>query len=144
MARTAAEILDLIKEKNVIVFDDECVLCSGFFHFVLKHDREEVFHFMTAQSPAGEALFQHFSLKAEDYDTNLVLIEGQLFERLNAFFAVLRILGWPWKGLALFQLLPDVFLDWPYYRIARNRYHLFGRREACLIPAPDIKERFID
>jgi predicted DCC family thiol-disulfide oxidoreductase YuxK len=27
--------------------------------------------------------------------------------------------------------------------VARNRYRLFGRREACMIPTPEIKDRFL-
>ena len=77
---TPETVLDAIKDKNVIVFDGECVLCSGFFRFVLKRDMQRQFHFMIAQSEAGEALYRHFDLKPNDYDTNLVLIEGKLFE----------------------------------------------------------------
>ncbi len=143
MAQDAGEIISEIQDKNVIVFDGECVLCSGFFNFVLKRDKAKAFHFITAQSSLGEALYEHYDLKAGDYDTNLVLIEGQLFERLHGFFEVMKIIGWPWRGLNMFSVFPAPLLDWCYYRIARNRYTLFGRRATCLVPTPDLKERFL-
>lgn len=143
MTQGAADILQTIQDKNVIVFDGECVLCSRFFNFVLKRDNDKAFHFLTAQSEAGEALYAHFGLKAEDYDTNLVLIEGRLYERLAGFFQVMKIIGWPWRALTVGSVLPSTLLDWLYYGIARNRYALFGKRETCLVPTPDIRERFL-
>jgi len=139
-----AKRLAEFSDKNIIVFDGECVLCSAFFKFVLKHDQENQFHFATAQSEFGEALYEYFGLKGDDYDTNLVLVEGQLFERMHAFFKVMDVVGYPWKGLTVFSVLPNRFLDWAYYRIARNRYALFGRRDTCLVPDASVKARFID
>jgi len=133
-----------ITDKNIIVFDGECVLCSGFFNFVLKHDHHSQFDFVIAQSNLGEALYAHYELKAEDYDTNLVILNGELHERLYGFFEVMKLLGMPWKLIVGFSILPNWLLDWAYYRIARNRYTLFGRRDTCLVPDAVVKARFID
>lgn len=144
MAQTASELLESIRDKNVIVFDGECVLCSGFFKFVLKNDHRKQFSFIIAQSPAGEMLYEHFGLKADDYDTNMVLIKGVLHERFKTVFAVMKVLGLPWRAISVLKILPSPVLDWLYYRIARNRYHLFGRYDTCITPTSDVKERFID
>lgn len=144
MAQTAAELLRPLEDKNVIVFDGECVLCSGFFRFVVKHDRQKQFSFIIAQSESGEMLYEHFGLKAEDYDTNMVLIKGELHERFNTIFAVMSVLGWPWRAVSLMKVLPSPVLDWLYYRIARNRYRWFGRYDKCMVPTPEVQERFID
>lgn len=137
-------IMDAIADKNIIVFDGECVLCSGFFKFVVKHDRSQQFQFVIAQSDFGEALYAHYGLKAEDCDTNLVIIEGRLYERLHGFFEVMKILDFPWKIITTFSVLPNSLLDWAYYKIARNRYRLFGRRDTCLVPDQSLKARFVD
>jgi predicted DCC family thiol-disulfide oxidoreductase YuxK len=39
--------------------------------------------------------------------------------------------------------LPRPLRDWLYDRIARNRYRLFGRRDTCLVPSPDVANRFL-
>lgn len=137
-------LFDKIRGKNVIVFDGECVLCSGFFRFIVSIDRDQAFHFITAQSSTGELLYQYFDLVADDYDTNLVLIDTKLYERLHGFFKVMSIIGLPWSLLGVFRLLPTPALDWFYYLIARNRYKLFGRRENCLVPDVMLKGRFIE
>lgn len=138
------KMLKIIKHKNFIVFDGECVLCSGFFQFVLQNDKDQYFSFVLAQSKFGEALYDHFDLKAEDYDTNLVFIKGELYERMHGFFAVMKTVGWPWRAVVALQVFPDKFLDWAYYRIARNRYRLFGKRSECLVVDDTLKKRFID
>ena len=136
--------IEKLKNKNLIVFDGECVLCSGFFKFVVRADKKRRFDFSIAQSSFGEALYVHYGLKPDDYDTNLVFIDGKLYERLHAFFAVMREIGWPYKALAVLDYLPNGLLDWFYYKIARNRYQWFGKRDACLVPSDELKKRFIN
>ncbi len=133
-----------IHDKNLIVFDGECVLCSGFFRFVVWADNHKKFQFCVAQSTFGEALYSHYELKPDDYDTNLVFINGRLFERFHAFFAAMKLLGWPYKAFAIFETLPNRLLDWMYYKIARNRYSIFGKHDTCLVPTPELKARFIN
>lgn len=52
-------------------------------------------------------------------------------------------LRWPWPLLKTFWIVPRPLRDWLYDRIARNRYRLFGRREACLVPTAEIVDRFL-
>jgi predicted DCC family thiol-disulfide oxidoreductase YuxK len=33
--------------------------------------------------------------------------------------------------------------DWLYDWIARNRYRWFGKREACMMPTPELRSRFL-
>lgn len=129
---------------NLIVFDGVCVLCNGFVQFVLRHDRRRDFKFLIAQSVRGEALYARLGLKHGDYDTNLVFIDGKLFEKLDAFLAVMQRLGWPWRMLLPLKYLPLAVKNWLYDRIARNRYRLFGKYDTCIVPDARIKSRFLD
>nr|WP_263499098.1 DCC1-like thiol-disulfide oxidoreductase family protein [Mesorhizobium sp. BR1-1-3] len=127
----------------MIVFDGVCVLCSGFVRMVVKLDRQGRFRFATAQSPFGEALFRKHGLRTDSYETNLVLIDGVAFTRLDSFVAVMAELGWPWRAAKALLLLPRPRRGWLYDRIARNRYALFGRKDACDIPSPELRKRFL-
>jgi predicted DCC family thiol-disulfide oxidoreductase YuxK len=129
---------------NLIVFDGVCVLCNGFVKFVLRNDKTQTFQFLTAQSSQGEALYARLGLKHDDYDTNLVFIDGQLFEKLDAFLAVMRALGWPWRAVAPLKYLPTPVKNWLYNRVARNRYWLFGKRDECMVPDLSVRSRFLD
>lgn len=137
------DVLAEVGAGDVIVFDGECVLCSGFFRFVVRHDRARRFRFLVAQSPKGEALYERLGLKADDYETNLVFVQGTLHRELNAFAAVMARLGWPWKVLAAAGWVPEPLAGWLYRGIAINRYRVFGRRETCLVPGSDLRGRFI-
>ena len=141
---TMDKLIEKLKDKNLIVFDGKCALCSGFFKFIIKADKQKLFSFALAQSNFGEALYSHYDLKPDDYDTNLVLINGKLYERLHAFFICMKLLGWPYKAVAILEYLPNRFLDWGYYKIARNRYSLFGKYEECIVLSSDLKARFIN
>ncbi|CAN7223528.1 DCC1-like thiol-disulfide oxidoreductase family protein [Mesorhizobium sp. LjRoot246] len=127
----------------MIVFDGVCVLCSGFVRMVVRLDRQSRFRFATAQSPLGEALFRTHGLRTDSYETNLVLIDGVAFTRLDSFVAVMSELGWPWRAMKALLLLPRPLRDWLYDRIAKNRYTLFGKKDSCDIPAPELRERFL-
>src|SRR5262245_6412230 len=131
-------------DKALVVFDGVCVLCSGFARFILKHDKRFVFRLATAQSQLGQALFRHYGLDAQEFETNLVLADGIAFAKLDTVAIVGERLGGAWRSLSLLRLLPRRLADWLYDRIARNRYALFGRTERCMIPLPEWRDRFID
>ena len=131
-------------DKALLVFDGVCVLCSGFARFILKRDKELAFRLATAQSPLGQALLRHYGLTTEDFETNLVLVDGRAYGKLDSVAAAGARLGGRWRALSLLRLLPRPFADWLYDRVARSRYALFGRTEACMMPPPEWRDRFIE
>jgi predicted DCC family thiol-disulfide oxidoreductase YuxK len=128
---------------GLIVFDGVCVFCSGFARFVVRHDKASRFRFTMAQSALGQALYRHYRLDPSDFETNLVLMDGRLYEKLAAFSKVMMELGWPWRALAILNALPRPIGDWLYDRIAKNRYRIFGRYEACMVPSAELRARLI-
>ena len=73
---------------------------------------------------------------------NAVIVDGRAYLRSDAAIQVLRRLpGWFWMVLAL--AVPRPVRDWAYDRIARNRYSLFGRKDACELPTPAQRHRFV-
>ena len=130
-------------DKALLVFDGVCVLCSGFARFILKRDRGFAFRLTTAQSPLGQALYRHYGLDTQEFETNLVLADGCAYAKLDSVAAAGERLGGPWRALTLLRLLPRPLADWLYDRVARSRYALFGRSERCMIPPPEWRDRFI-
>lgn len=127
---------------DLIVFDGECVLCSGFFRFMLRHDTAGRFQFATAQSPLGQRLYRSLGLNPTEYETNLVVLGGTPYQRLDAFAAAMRGLSGGWRVLAVCRFLPKSLKDPLYNLIARNRYAFLGRREECLVPDEYLRSRF--
>ncbi|MBE1282604.1 MAG: DUF393 domain-containing protein [Rhodobacteraceae bacterium] len=129
--------------ENLIVFDGECVLCSHFFQFMLRHDRAECFAFATAQSPVGQRLYRQLGLSTDHFETNLVIVEGQVHQRLDAFAAAMRALPGLWPVLTVCRFLPRFVKDPLYHAIARNRYALFGGYDQCMITDKRVRARFV-
>lgn len=127
----------------LIVFDDACVLCSGFVQWVIRRDRHRVFRFTSAQGPLGQALYRDLGLDPVTFETNLVVIGGVAYGKLAGYIEVATRLGGIWRAAALLRWAPASLGDAVYDLVARNRYALFGRRETCWTPSPDIADRVI-
>ncbi|MEJ6393941.1 DCC1-like thiol-disulfide oxidoreductase family protein [Gymnodinialimonas sp. 2305UL16-5] len=130
--------------RDLIVFDGECVLCSGFFRLMVRLDRDKRFSFAHAQSDLGTSLYTALNLPVDEFETNLILIDGVIYTGIDSFAAAMRAVGWPWRALAFLRYLPPAVKRPLYARIARNRYALFGRYDTCMMPDADLLERFID
>ncbi|MEM6372743.1 MAG: DCC1-like thiol-disulfide oxidoreductase family protein [Pseudomonadota bacterium] len=139
----APDLMKDLNNRDVIVFDGECVLCSGFFKFMLRHDQAQRFDFVVAQSPLGNRLYAALGLPTADFETNLVIVNGQVHQRLDAFAAAMRSIGWPWKALSVCRFLPGAIKDPLYHLIARNRYSVFGRLDTCMMPDDTTRARFV-
>ncbi|GGX53083.1 thiol-disulfide oxidoreductase [Tateyamaria omphalii] len=132
-----------LNQRDVIVFDGECALCSGFFKFMLHHDRNRRFDFVLAQSPLGARLYTALNLPTDDFETNLVIVDGLVYQRLDAFAVAMSCLDWPWKALSTCRFLPRAVKDPLYHLIARNRYAIFGRYDTCMMPDAGVRSRFV-
>lgn len=137
------DLQDRIAGRSFIVFDGECVLCSGFFRFMLARDTSHHFHFVVAQSPLGTELYDALGLPTDDFETNLVVDGPIIHTHLDAFSAAMVRLSWPWRGLSALRWLPGPLKRALYRPIARNRYRIFGRYETCQMPTPDLRARFL-
>jgi len=124
---------------HLVFFDGTCGLCDGFVQFVLRHDGAGRFRFAPLQ---GE-------VDAQALQTVYVLADGdspseRLLERSNAVLFVLSQLPAPWRwGAALFRVFPRALRDGAYGFVARHRYRVFGRTDACRLPRPEERARFL-
>jgi predicted DCC family thiol-disulfide oxidoreductase YuxK len=46
--------------------------------------------------------------------------------------------------LYVFKIVPAFLRDLVYDWVASNRYRWFGKKEACMIPTPEMQTRFIN
>ena len=130
-------------DRPIIVFDGHCALCSGWVSFVLRHDRAAAFRLLPAQTALGAALYRHYRLDPKDYETNILIADGDAFFKSESAIRMLERLGTPWSAARVLRLLPVLLRDRLYDIVARNRLRWFGRREACLISAPRYEDRFL-
>jgi len=129
----------------LFVFDGVCVLCSGAVRFVIAREKDTALHFAPAQSDVGQAVLQALGLPQGRYETLVVVEDGRGYVKSAAVMRLATRLRQPWRLLGhLAGLVPRSILDWLYDRIARNRYRLFGRYDACMVPAAGVAHRFVE
>jgi len=130
-------------DRPLVIFDGVCVFCSRGAQFLIRVDRKGAFRLAAAQSELGQALYRHYGLDGQDYETNLLIEDGLPWLKSDGAIRVSRRLGLPWSALALLAVLPKSWRDRLYDVLARNRYRWFGRRETCFVPDAAERGRFI-
>jgi predicted DCC family thiol-disulfide oxidoreductase YuxK len=129
---------------HILFYDGVCGLCDRLVQFVLRRDRQARFQFAALQSQVATQTLGAFGKNPDDLDTVYVLTsDGRLLSKARAVLFALKQLGLPWSLMALFTVLPTGLLDWCYDRVARNRYRLFGKIEACRLPSGEERSRFL-
>lgn len=128
----------------IIVFDGVCHLCNGWVRFLLRVDARGLYRFASMQSETGRRLLRDHGLDPDDPSSFLLLREGRARTDSDAILDVLTGLGGPWRGFGVLRLMPRALRDPAYRFIAQHRYRLFGRREVCMMPTPEIAARFVD
>ncbi len=130
--------------KPLVIFDGECVLCSSGVQWMIARDPKGETRFAAIQEPVPRALYAHYGLDAQAFDTFMVLKDGTPYLRWRGLCAAARLMPAPWKWLgALGRIAPDFIGDPIYDFIQRNRIGWFGARDTCFMPDAASARRFL-
>ena len=127
----------------LILFDGVCNLCSWSVQFLAPRDRDRVLWFAPIQSAIGQSVLAEHSIPVTDWESFVLVENGHAYFKSEAFFRTLRFMTFPWPLLRIGLILPRRLADWLYDRVARNRYAVFGKKAACMIPSRDLAARFL-
>lgn len=128
---------------NIILFDGVCNLCSRVVVFLIKRDKKALFRFAAIQSGTGQLLLERYSINNKN-TTLYYFRNGACFIKSTAILYILRDLGGGWKFFYPLIVIPACLRDVVYLFISRNRYKWFGRKNDCIIPTREIRNRFLD
>ena len=127
---------------NIILFDGVCNLCNHLVSFLIKYDKNNIFHFAAQQTTAGEKIIRQFNL-IDEGNSVIFIKEGVIYYKSDAIIEIAKHLNdWP-NILKYGFLIPKFLRDGIYNLIAKNRYFLFGKKEACPTPSEDDRKRYI-
>ena len=132
-----------MNSKPIILFDGICNLCDGAVKFVIKHDPENQFLFASLQSEAGQRLLKQYKLPLENFNSFILIQDEKVYSKSTGALKVARQIKGVWSWLYIFIIIPAFIRDAVYAWIAQNRYKWFGKKEACMIPTPGLKARFL-
>jgi predicted DCC family thiol-disulfide oxidoreductase YuxK len=130
-------------ENPVVLFDGVCNLCSGSVQFAIEHDPEATLRFAPLQSEPARELLDAVGLHDYDFDS-IVLVEGEkYYTKSEAALRVARLLERPWSLLWALRYVPRVLRDAVYDVVASSRYAVFGKKDRCMVPTPEVRDRFL-
>ena len=127
----------------VILFDGICIFCNFWVNFAIKHDPQKRIKFAPFQSNAGQLLLSQNNIAIESINSVILIENGKVFTQSSAAFRVCKYLSGIWKIFYGLLIIPKFLRDFFYNIIARNRYRLFGKKETCMVPTQELRERFL-
>lgn len=131
----------------VVLFDGVCNLCNAAVRWVIERDRSGTLRYASLQSEAAASILGEYLTPEEVEalpDAMILVDDAGVHTRSTAALRIAGRLGLPWKAMIGFLWVPRILRDGIYRFIARNRYRWFGHREACMVPTPELAERFLD
>lgn len=129
--------------QRIILFDGICNFCSSSVQFIIKRDPVRIFHFASLQSEVGQQLVDRHQV-SQDLDSLVLLEKGRVYTKSSAVLRIAKELKGGYRLFAIFLIIPKPIRDFLYNILANNRYRWFGKKEQCMIPKPEDKQRFLD
>lgn len=126
-----------------ILFDGVCNFCNASINFIIDRDSKGIFKFAALQSEVGQELLNKFGLKTSNFDSIVAIDGDNVYQKSDAALEIARKMDGIWKIFYVFKIIPNFLRNPIYDLVAKNRYRIFGRTDACRIPTPALKARFL-
>ena len=127
----------------ILLFDGYCNFCNAWVRLIVRRDTAKKILFASLQSSVGRKMLEEHKINV-NYNESLVFFEEERFSVSST--AALRIFsyldGWE-RHLKILTVLPRPLRDAVYRFFAKYRYKWFGRREQCMVPNTELRERFL-
>ena len=134
----------LPKNKKIILFDGVCNLCNSFVQFVINQDKKDIFRFVALQSDIGQEIIKNIGLENKNIDS-VVFYDPNVsyYIKSNAALEILKNLEGIFWFARFFKIFPQFIRDFFYDFIAKNRYKWLGKKETCMIPTLELRNKFL-
>lgn len=127
----------------VLLFDGTCNLCNNSVKFIIERDKQRLFRFANLGSNSGEKILKNTNVGSDYFDSVILYKEGKIYAKADAVIEILKELpGYKFSSMLL-RILPKFIRDFGYDIIAKYRYKVFGRKNYCLMPTPEINKLFL-
>ena len=100
--------------------------------------------FAPLQGKVGQEIIRKYNIDTAKTDSILLYTEDKgLKLKSTSVLYIAKGLGVPYALLSVFLIVPAFIRNMVYDFIAKNRYKWYGKKEACMIPTPDLKSKFL-
>ncbi len=137
-------MLNLPKNKKIILFDGVCNLCDNAVQYIIKNDKNDIFRFVPLQSDLGKEILSYLKVDTSKMDSIILYEPGvAYYYKSDAALEIVKDLNAFLKWLIVFKIIPSGLRNPIYDYVARNRYKWYGKKTACMIPTPKSKSKFL-
>lgn len=143
--------------ERLLLFDGVCNLCDRSVQFIIRHDPKRKFRFASLQSDYAQNVLSPDRITPSERQSTLLpqaetaqfrtivfILHGKAYTRSTAIIKVMRELGFPWSLLTAFYAVPRSLRDKLYNFIASRRYRWYGKKDSCLVPSAELRDRFME
>ncbi len=130
-------------QNAIILFDGVCNFCNGSVNFIIDRDKTGYFKFAPLQSEIGEKLLAENGIDKTVTDSVILVEDGKVYTHSTAALRIAGRLKGKWSWVHHLTVVPGFIRDGFYKLFARYRYKMFGKQEACMLPTPEIRSRFL-
>ena len=127
--------------QHVVFFDGVCNLCNSSVQFIIRHDKKNIFQFSALQS---EAAAKYLPGKINELNTMYYLENGKVYSKSDAILRIAKNLGGIFPFFYGFIVVPKFLRNKIYDIVARNRYKWFGKKDHCMLPRPELQQKFLN
>ncbi|NEQ96414.1 MAG: DUF393 domain-containing protein [Cyanothece sp. SIO2G6] len=130
------------RDRPIVFFDGECVMCNRFVDLLLELDPKGMMAIAPLQGDTAKQLLPALPPNRENWAI-YYLDETGLYSQSDAALRISQRLGGGWSLLSSFLIVPQPIRDGFYRLVARNRYQIMGRYSTCRTPSDKDRERFL-
>ncbi|ASN04928.1 thiol-disulfide oxidoreductase DCC family protein [Virgibacillus necropolis] len=127
---------------KIVLFDGVCNFCDWSVQFIIKRDPKGHYKFASLQSNIGKMIAREHHIPS-DIDSFILVDNRKCYYKSTAALRVCKKLKGTWKMVYFFIIIPKPIRDFFYEVLAKNRYKWFGKKDSCMIPSPEMRNRFI-
>ena len=129
-----------LKEKKIIFFDDQCLICNSFVNFLLFKLKCRDFFY----APVNGESYKQLGLDEEFKHIDAVIFfeKGKMTVKAKAVLEIIKYTRLSWIRFIL-RLLPLGLLNFFYDFVAKTRYKIFGQAKTCPILPNELRYFFL-
>ena len=127
----------------IVFFDGVCNFCNYWVNFAIKRDKKSKLRFAAVQGETAAKMLPEHQLSVNALSTVILIDNGKVYTQSSAALRICKYLDGGWKLFYGLMIIPKFIRDFFYNIIARNRYKWYGKKDTCMIPGPEIRERFL-
>jgi predicted DCC family thiol-disulfide oxidoreductase YuxK len=96
------------------------------------------------QGKTGQEILGKFDLPVNDFNSFILAEGGKIYTRSTGVLRMFKLLGGEWKIFYGFIIVPKFIRNAVYNWISKHRYKWYGKRDECMVPTPELRERFLE